>query len=85
MLVYLWSRRNPDIRINFLGLAIVTAPYLPWIILVFNFLLTNRVQKSDLFGIAVGHVYYFLKDIYPNGSGHDPLSTPSFLYNLRQV
>lgn len=29
--VYVWSRRNPFVQMNFLGLFSFTAPYLPWV------------------------------------------------------
>ncbi|KAJ3048008.1 hypothetical protein HK102_012786, partial [Quaeritorhiza haematococci] len=69
MLVYVWSRRNPYIRMNFLGLFTFTAPYLPWVLLGFTVLLNNVWPTGDLLGMAVGHVYYFLEDVYPRMEG----------------
>ena len=43
MLVYVWSRRNPWIRMNFFGLITFQAPYLPWVLLLFSLLLGNNV------------------------------------------
>lgn len=34
---------------------------------------------SDLVGIVVGHLYYFLKDFAPTNYGWDLLKTPRFL------
>jgi len=68
MLVYVWSRRNPFVRMNFFGLLNFQAPYLPWVLLAFSLLLGNSVIV-DLMGIAVGHVYYFLEDVFPNQPG----------------
>ncbi|KAJ3308305.1 hypothetical protein HDU76_004023, partial [Blyttiomyces sp. JEL0837] len=65
MLVYLWSRRNTHIRMNFLGLFTFTAPYLPWVLLGFSLLLHGVWPTGDLVGLAVGHVYYFLDDVWP--------------------
>jgi len=65
MLVYLWSRRNPHVRMNFMGLFNFMAPYLPWVLLGFTMLLNNIWPTGDLLGMAVGHVYYFLEDVYP--------------------
>lgn len=42
MLVYIWSRRNPLIRINFFGVLSFNAPYLPWVLLLFSLLLGNN-------------------------------------------
>lgn len=43
MLVYVWSRRNPYIRMNFFGLLNFQAPYLPWVLFAFSLLLGNAV------------------------------------------
>ncbi|XP_023235845.1 derlin-2-like [Centruroides sculpturatus] len=49
MLVYIWSRRNPYVRMNFFGLLNFQAPYLPWVLLAFSVLLGNAVMV-DLMG-----------------------------------
>ncbi|CAH1179982.1 unnamed protein product [Phaedon cochleariae] len=82
MLVYVWSRRNPFVRMNFFGLLNFQAPYLPWILLAFSVLLGNAVYV-DLMGIAVGHIYYFLEDVFPNQrGGFKILKTPSLMRTL---
>jgi len=82
MLVYVWARRNPYIRMNFFGLLTFNAPYLPWVLLGFSLLLGNSVAV-DLLGMAVGHCYYFLEDVFPNQpGGWKILVTPQFLKNL---
>lgn len=64
MMVYLWGRRNEHVRMSFLGLFPFTAPYLPWVLLTFSVVLGNSATV-DLIGIVVGHLYYFLEDVYP--------------------
>lgn len=64
MMVYIWGRLNPNQRMSFLGLFPFTAPYLPWVLLIFSVLLGNPVT-IDLVGIAVGHIYYFCDFIFP--------------------
>lgn len=83
MLVYVWSRRNPYVQMNFFGLLNFhvsafnycarsihwslynfQAPYLPWVLLGFSVLLGNAFSV-DLIGMAVGHLYYFLEDVFP--------------------
>uniref|UniRef100_A0A8D2KWG6 Derlin n=1 Tax=Varanus komodoensis TaxID=61221 RepID=A0A8D2KWG6_VARKO len=82
MLVYIWSRRNPYTRMNFFGLLNFQAPFLPWVLMGFSLLLGNSVI-IDLLGIAVGHVYYFLEDVFPNQPGGKKLLlTPGFLRSL---
>ena len=49
MLVYIWSRRNPYVRMNFFGLLNFQAPYLPLVLLGFSLLLGNSVI-IDLMG-----------------------------------
>jgi Derlin-2/3 len=82
MLVYVWSRRNPYVRMNFFGLLNFQAPYLPWVLFAFSLLLGNSVIV-DLMGIIVGHIYYFLEDIFPREQGgFKILKTPRFLHWL---
>uniref|UniRef100_A0A7S3VFZ7 Derlin n=1 Tax=Chaetoceros debilis TaxID=122233 RepID=A0A7S3VFZ7_9STRA len=64
MMTYVWGRRNEDVRMSMFGVITFTAPYLPWVMLAFGFLVGNPVDMS-LVGIAVGHAYYFLEYIYP--------------------
>ncbi|EDO47541.1 predicted protein [Nematostella vectensis] len=82
MLVYIWSRRNPYVRMNFFGLLTFKAPFLPWVLFGFSLMLGNSVMV-DLIGIAVGHVYFFLEDIFPEQpGGFRILKTPGFLKAL---
>lgn len=79
MLVYVWARRNPFIRMNFFGLLTFQAPFLPWVLLGFSLLLGNSVSV-DLLGMFVGHIYYFLEDVFPNQpNGFKILKTPMLL------
>ncbi|KAL7377335.1 hypothetical protein ABVT39_026096 [Epinephelus coioides] len=82
MLVYVWSRRNPNVRMNFFGLLNFQAPFLPWVLMGFSLLLGNSIIV-DLLGIAVGHVYFFLEDVFPNQPGGGRwLKTPSIIKML---
>jgi len=54
-LVYIWGRRNPDVRLSFLGLLTFKAPWLPWVLIAFNVVLHGHWPKDELCGIAVGH------------------------------
>lgn len=65
---------------DFLGVFTFTAPYLPWVFLGFQVLLFNSFPAGDLMGIAIGHLYYYLCDIYPlTHNNHRILTTPKFL------
>ncbi|KAJ1622874.1 Der1-like family-domain-containing protein [Pavlovales sp. CCMP2436] len=84
MMVYVWARRNDSVRMSFLGLFQFTAPYLPWVLLSFSVLIGNT-YTVDTIGIAVGHVYFFLEDIYPRmpaARGRRLLKTPRVLEML---
>lgn len=70
-LVYIWSRRNPDTRMSFLGLLVFTAPYLPWVLMGFSLILHGKIPQDEIMGVVIGHIYYFFADVYPplhNGS-----------------
>ena len=54
-LVYIWSRRNPETRLSFLGLLVFTAPYLPWVLMGFSLMLHGSVPKDEICGVIVGH------------------------------
>jgi len=54
-LVYIWSRRNPDTRLSFLGLVVFRAPFLPWVLILFSFVTHNTIPKDEICGIVVGH------------------------------
>lgn len=80
MMVYLWARRNPYSRMALFGLFEFKAPYLPWVLLGFSFMLGGNAVV-DVLGIAAGHIYYFLEDVYPRmlPSRYRVLATPRLL------
>ncbi|EEB10041.1 Derlin-2, putative [Pediculus humanus corporis] len=82
MLVYVWSRRNPVVRMNFFGLINFQAPYLPWVLLGFSVLVGNAFWV-DVMGMVVGHMYYFIEDVFPNQrGGFKLLTTPRILKTI---
>ena len=64
--IYLWSRRHPSTPISLFGLVTISAPYLPVALVAFSWLLngTWRAAVGDLIGCAVGHVGWFLRDVW---------------------
>ncbi|XP_074462844.1 derlin-2-like isoform X5 [Larus michahellis] len=72
--------RTADFVFMFLfGGFLMTAPFLPWVLMGFSLLLGNSII-IDLLGIGVGHIYYFLEDVFPNQPGGKKLLlTPGFL------
>ena len=69
VLVYIWSRRNPDTRLSLLGLMVFRAPFLPWVLLLFSLVMHGVVPRDEICGIVVGHVWYFLADVVPRTEG----------------
>lgn len=81
MMVYVWARRNARQPMNFLGLLNFRAPYLPWVLLLFSFVLGSS-PSMDLLGVLAGHVYYYVADVYPTMAGVALLKTPRILQLL---
>eukprot|EP00658_Telonema_sp_P-2_P067092 TRINITY_DN5602_c0_g1_i6.p1 TRINITY_DN5602_c0_g1~~TRINITY_DN5602_c0_g1_i6.p1 ORF type:complete len:304 (+),score=95.39 TRINITY_DN5602_c0_g1_i6:128-1039(+) len=84
MMVYVWSYRHEHIQMSFLGVVNFTAPYLPWVLLVFA-VLFGASPVMDLLGVLAGHLYYFLEWEYPRIRGVKLLQTPSMLRSLFEV
>ena len=81
MMVYVWGRRHQHVHMSFLGIFNFTAPYLPWVLLIFSVMLGSS-PVVDLLGMVVGHVYFFLEDVYPVVSGRRLLRTPAMIKAL---
>ncbi|GAA5930473.1 uncharacterized protein JCM15063_004815 [Sporobolomyces koalae] len=45
-LVYLWSRMNPSVRLSLFGLLTITAPYLPYALCLFSWILSSGGGSS---------------------------------------
>jgi len=75
--LYVWSKRNPTAQANVWGVPIA-AIYLPFAYLALNIFMGN--PSSDMVhGLIIGHIYYFLADVYPSLYGKDLLKTPQFM------
>ncbi|GAA99539.1 uncharacterized protein L969DRAFT_408187 [Mixia osmundae IAM 14324] len=86
-LVYLWSRLNPNVRLSLFGLITITAPYLPYALVAFSWVLSSSWNGvvGDLLGIAVGHTYFFLSQIWSkerSSNKRNWLATPTLLTRL---
>lgn len=64
--IYIWSRRHPSTPISLFGLITITAPYLPFALVCLAWMLngTWRAAAGDLMGCAVGHVAWFVRDVW---------------------
>eukprot|EP00742_Colponemidia_sp_Colp-10_P000634 GILJ01000692.1.p1 GENE.GILJ01000692.1~~GILJ01000692.1.p1 ORF type:complete len:258 (-),score=34.19 GILJ01000692.1:113-844(-) len=77
--LYVWSKRDPMVPMSMFGFLFQSFHW-PWVLLAFSVLIGGSIVL-DLFGIAVGHFFYFLKDILPVQYGYNLLKTPSFLFS----
>ncbi|KAJ1976694.1 hypothetical protein H4R34_003877 [Dimargaris verticillata] len=71
VIIYLWSRRNPGVTLNLLGLFTFRAPYFPLVMIGLSYLFSGGFPVQSIVGLLVGHVYYFLEDVWPlNPASH---------------
>ena len=71
--LYYWSRREPYTPVS-VSFMTVQGYQLPFLLLLLH-LLMGRDLWLDAFGLAAGHVYYFLREVLPaNGN----MICPSF-------
>lgn len=81
MLVYVWSRENPNAQINIYGLFQLRAFYLPWVMLLLDVIFGSSL-KPGLLGIMVGHLYYFFSVLHPLATGKNYLKTPKWVHRI---
>lgn len=79
MLLYVWSREFPTSTVSIMGLVNLQGFWLPWAMLLVNTIFGMPIM-SDLLGIIVGHVYYFLTVLHPRAGGQEYLKTPTWVY-----
>ena len=78
-LIYITCKRYPDDIIRFMFMINVQAKYFPFVSAGFN-LLSGASIWNELIGIGVGHLYVYLKDVYPHKhGGKDYLRTPNWM------
>lgn len=62
--LYVWTRRNPNVEVNLMEIFTFRAQFLPWflmlLVVVFGF-----DAQDDLVGALVGHIYYYFADVVP--------------------
>jgi hypothetical protein len=86
MIVYVWSRRNPQVTMNFMGFMNFRAPYLVYVLLGVTVLFNNiNALVTDAVGLIIGHLYFYMEDVFPNPPGRRRphfFKTPRFLYDF---
>jgi len=78
MIIYYWSRKNPNIGMTFMFGFRFQAFYFPWVLIGFRFLLGGS-PIAEICGVIAGHIYYFFADILPASNGRRYIVTPQFL------
>ena len=72
MLLYLWSRENPNANTSIMGFVTLKAFYLPWGMMAATAMMGGSVLP-DFLGVIAGHLYYFLTVLQPRAG--DPTSS----------
>lgn len=78
MLLYVYSRNFPDQRSSIMGLFQVQSFYLPFAFLGITIIMGGN-PIFDIAGIVVGHLWWFLTELYPAQGGRNFLETPEWL------
>jgi len=77
-ILYIWCKKEPMERIQFMFGFVFNSAYLPWAIMAYS-VITGGNVIADLIGIASGHLYIFLKDVLPASPyKYNFLKTPAF-------
>lgn len=77
--IYVYCMLNQDQIVSFWFGTRFKARFLPWVLFGVNFLLGGG-GMSELMGILVGHLYFFVMLKYPAEQGVTLLNTPQILY-----
>ncbi|RYG67905.1 hypothetical protein EON64_06395, partial [archaeon] len=80
VIMYVWSRREPDAMLNIWGFRF-KALYLPWVYIAIRMVMGGAITEP-LIGVAVGHLYYFLVQVLPATHGVDLIKTPKFCVDI---
>ncbi|KAI4292932.1 Derlin-2/3 [Pancytospora philotis] len=80
-ITYIWTRKNPYAIVQIMGFISFYAFYLPFLVPMFTLIFDGKVSMDEIVGIIVGHVVYYLQDVYPR-FGKDLLKTPCWCHRL---
>mmetsp|Transcript_9459 Transcript_9459/g.18226 ORF Transcript_9459/g.18226 Transcript_9459/m.18226 type:complete len:228 (+) Transcript_9459:5054-5737(+) len=77
-MLYVWSRKDPEVIVNFWFGFQFKAIQFPFVLIVFRLLMGGTII-DDVAGLLAGHMYYYLKEVLPREYGYKPLETPEFV------
>lgn len=76
------ARKNPNMEMSFLFGLRFKSMYFPWVLIAFRILL-GGFPLSEICGALIGHLYFFLVDVYPaTHNGRRIITTPQFLRDM---
>lgn len=78
MFIYLWSKQFANAPVSLFGIVQLQGRHLPFAFVALDLLMGQNVWP-DILGILMGHVYWFLTDVYPAASGRIVIRTPRWL------
>jgi len=81
MLLYVYSRNFPNQQVSIMGLFQVQSFYLPFAFLAITVVMGGN-PVFDIAGIVVGHLWWFLTELYPAQGGTNLLATPEWLKSV---
>lgn len=81
VIMYVWSRREPEGQLSMFGFRF-KALYTPWVYIAIRLIMGGSITEP-LMGIAVGHIYYYLIEVYPvRHGGRSLIQTPRFCISI---
>ena len=80
MITYVWARKNPNVHVSLMFILNFQAKYLPWVLLALYTFFEGAVPATEVIGITVGHIYFFLEEIVPKQTGRHVVKAPEFMY-----
>ncbi|CAI2164339.1 9658_t:CDS:2 [Funneliformis geosporum] len=81
-ITYIWAQLFKDVMVTFMFGLRFKGVYLPYVLLAFEALqMGGALPWASIIGIITGHLYYYLKELYPASGGTRFLNTPQWLYN----
>ncbi|GME72768.1 unnamed protein product [Ambrosiozyma monospora] len=69
-MLYIWSRRNPDVEVSIMGVLNFKSIYIPFVSLTLNKVLSITedgisISSADFASMVIGHFYIFFNDMFP--------------------
>ncbi|GMG21322.1 unnamed protein product [Ambrosiozyma monospora] len=69
-MLYIWSRRNPDVDVSIMGVLNFKSIYIPFVSLTLSKVLSITengisISSADFASMIIGHFYIFFNDMFP--------------------